>query len=292
MPDLSIIIVNWNTVGILVDCLVSIEETTNNLELEIIVVDNASSDGSPDHVREYFPHVKLMANTDNVGFARANNQALRVMTGRLALLLNSDTIVKNGALEAMVKFMDEWPQAGIIGNRLLNKDGSHQESWAAFPSLSSELLGKNFRTKKKVAQDTYEVDWIGGASLLIRPEVCEQIGLLDEDFFMYSEETDWCYRVKEVGWQIYYLDYAPIIHLGGGSASRASAKQLLRLYRSKIRFFDKHYGAIKTNALIYGVVGANMLGLARSVVQRKGTDHITARWQLIKGVFLSPRAEE
>lgn len=288
--DLSTIIVNRNTHDLLAQCLQSVYDTTSNLDFEVIVVDNASTDGSQAMIRQRFPQVCLIENDQNAGFARANNQALTVSQGRYSLLLNSDTIVLPQALEKMIHFADAHAEAGIIGCKLLNSDGSLQESWASFPTFWSEVLGRNFRVRWLVTEQplVYEVDWVGGACLLVRPAAINEVGLLDESFFMYSEETDWCFRMRRQGWKVYYLAGAEIVHLGGGSASRTSAAQLVRLYESKIRFFHKHYGAWQAGLLRYGLLAVNALGLARRALalplqsqEREVRRRLAAQWHLI-----------
>lgn len=306
MADLSIIVVNWNTKDLLSKCLQSIYDTTSNLAFEIIVVDNASTDGSQAMIRQQFPQVCLIENDQNVGFARANNQALTISRGRYFLLLNSDTIVLPYALEKMVQFADVHPEAGIIGCGLLNSDGSVQKSWASFPTFWSEMVGRNFRVRRLVEEDpaTYDVDWLGGACLLVRPEAVNEVGWLDESYFMYSEETDWCFRMRQQGWKVYYLPGAKIIHLGSGSASRASVAQLVRLYESKIRFFHRHYGFRQAELLRCGLLAVNALGLARRALawplhRQEGQDmchRLAAQWQLIcrlrRGQPVRPSSDE
>jgi hypothetical protein len=213
------------------------------------------------------------------------------------MLLNSDTIVLPAALNSMVRFADQYPEAGMIGCKLLNEDGSLQESWAAFPTLWSELTGRNLRRRRLVdeTQGAYEVDWVGGACLLARSSALRQIGFLDDTYFMYSEETDWCFRTRQQGWKIYYLSEAEIIHLGGGSANRASLTQMVRLYESKIKFFDKHYGKFQARLLRYGLALANGLGLIRRALgsalsssQPETGQRLTVQWQLMKHLLRGP----
>ena len=246
--DLSIVIVSWNTRDLLAQCLQSVLGGIADLDYEIIVVDNASTDGSQAVVREQFPQVRLVENTENLGFAQANNQAIRISQGKYVLLLNSDTIVHAGALEAMVSFANHHPQAGIVGCKLLNADGSLQASWAQFPTLHSEFLGRNFRQRRRVegAREVYEVDWVGGACLLARRKAVDEVRLLDGDYFMYSEEVDWCYRMAKAGWKTYYLPEAEVTHLGGGSSRKSAGPMAVQLQRSKLRFFRKHYGPSRT----------------------------------------------
>lgn len=246
MNTLSIIIVNWNTRDILLDCLESIAAHPPSRPYDIWVVDNASNDGSVTAVRARYPHVQLIENAANRGFAAANNQAIHASHGDYLLLLNSDTLVREGALERLALFLDAHPRVGIAGACLLNADGTLQPSWAAFPSLWSELLGRNMRVcrpyRTNDGSTAYAVDWVGGAALLIRRTTVEQIGDLDEGYFMYSEETDWCFRARQAGWDVCYLPDALIVHLGGQSSRKASIRMKVQLYRSKLRFYTKHYG--------------------------------------------------
>ncbi len=253
LPDLAIILVNWNTRELLLDCLAALPAAVGPLHAEVWLVDNGSTDGSVEAVRAQYPQVQIIANHDNRGFAAANNQAIRASQSRHVLLLNSDTVPYPGSLVALVHFLDVHPTVGVVGARLLNGDGSLQPSWAAFPTVWSELLGKNIRMRRPFLSSNgtlaYAVDWVGGACLLIRRSVIEQIGLLDEHYFMYTEEADWCYRVKRAGWEICYYPQAEVIHLGGQSSKKASARMKAELYRSKLIFFRKHYGLLRTLAL-------------------------------------------
>lgn len=266
MVDLSIVIVNWNTRALLADCLDSVYAQAEGLVLEVFVVDNASADGSPAMVRERFPQVRLVANTANVGFAPANNQAIRQAVGRHVLLLNSDTVVHAGALRQMVAFLDAHPRCGVAGACLLNGDGSLQASWAQFPSLWSEVLGRNLRVRQPLpgaaGQPAFAVDWVGGACLMIRRAAIDQVGLMDERFFMYSEETDWCYRVKQAGWAIAYLPEARVTHFGGASSRQNNVKMFVELNRSKLYFFRKHYGPVRAGLLRLSLLGATVAKMA------------------------------
>jgi GT2 family glycosyltransferase len=266
--DLSIIIVNWNTSALLRQCLKSVYDTTPRFVFEIIVVDNASSDESTSMVEEQFPSVVLIKNIQNVGFAPANNQGMDIAKGRYVMLLNSDTIVLPGALDTLMQITESHPEIGVIGPQLLNIDNTVQKSWSRFPTLWSELLGINFRQRKPVegVPHAYDVDWIGGACMLVQTKTMEDVGKLDADYFFYSEEMDWCYRIKQKGWKIWYLSNAQIHHLGGGSSNRASLKQLLLLYRSKLLYFKKHHGRMRTTLLRYGFVLVNALGVIRRMI--------------------------
>lgn len=251
--DISIIIVNWNTRQLLKDCLDSLQANPGAVSCEIWVVDNASTDGSVEMLRADYPHVNLIQNRANVGFARANNQAMRKASGRYLLLLNTDTRVTPGAVDAMLNLAEEKPQAGIVGACLFNADGSFQASYAEFPNLWREFLilsglgrlffGNFYPNHAPIPGEMpHPVDYVQGACLLVRREAYEEVGGLDEGYFMYSEEVDWCFAMRDAGWQIWYQPEAAIIHLGGASsASRPTAREL-DLYLSRVRFFRKHYG--------------------------------------------------
>ena len=253
MNDVSVIVVNWNTRPLLASCLRSVFETAGDLRPEVIVVDNGSTDGSVEMVRRDFPAVRLIANQGNRGFVRANNQALSIAQGRYLLLLNSDAVLLPGSLRRMVQFAEEHPQAGIVGPQILNPDGSFQSSYMDFPTLFSELLLMTKLSKlvrgpyfpsypPRRSQETRAVDWMQGACLLIRRETVAEIGGMDEDFFMYSEEVDWCWRARQAGWMVYYLPTATVLHWGGQSSSRSPARRRVMVYESKRRFLEKHHG--------------------------------------------------
>lgn len=261
--DLSIILVSWNTRKLLAQCLDAIPGSVKNLAVETIVVDNASQDGSAEMVRHDYPQVRLIASEQNLGFASGNNLALPTCRGRHILLLNTDTIPQPGALAEMVTYMDAQPQVGITGAHLLNSDGSFQFSVADFITVAGEslqllglatrLYGPQFPSHKPVASlEPQAGDWVLGACLMIRRETFEQIGPLDEGYFMYTEETDWCYRAKQAGWQVVYLPTAYVVHLGGQSAANQPTAKRNQLYASKVRFFRKHYGPMA--AFLFSVV--------------------------------------
>lgn len=267
MADLSIVIVNWNTCDLLVQCLESVYETAGDLELEVIVVDNGSTDGSVGVVRERFPQVCVVANSENVGFVRANNQAMARCQGRHVLLLNSDTRVLPGALGELVRFMDARPGAGVAGVRLLNPDGSFQASHSPFPTLWREFLmlsglGRRFVRPRYpsygpgLEEGARQVDYVEGACLLARREAIDQVAGLDERIFMYAEDVDWCYRFAQAGWEVWYLPQVTIVHYGGQSTRQRQGRMEAELYRSRVYFFRKHYGPLQSGllkALIYGV---------------------------------------
>jgi GT2 family glycosyltransferase len=247
--DVSIVIVNWNTKKLLLDCLSSISQTTSGSRIETIVVDNGSYDGSPQEVHKQFPQVTLIQNTENRGFARANNQALARATGRYVLFLNSDAQLTEGALNNLVTFMDTTPGAGIAACQYLNQDGSKQNSFDNFPTLATELLNKaalktlfpaKYPSKKREYTNPLEVDSVIGACMIVRAEAIEQVGTLDEDYFFFIEETDWCFRMKQAGWKIYHLPHIKIYHLQGKSKEKNPSKAWIEYYRSIYIFFKKH----------------------------------------------------
>lgn len=250
--DASIIIVNWNTRDLLAQCLESVYTHPPNGDFEIFVVDNASTDGSAAMVRERFSQVRLIENAENLGFARANNIGIINSFGRYILLLNSDTVVLPDGLSRLVAFMDTHPDAAVIGPKSLNADGTFQASYVDFPTLMSELIvitglarclrggyypGHSLRQSLTVR----EADWVGGACMLVRRTAIQEVGVLDERFSMYAEEMDWCFRMRQRGWQVYYLPDAEIIHVGGASTPRNKALKRLRLRTSELLFFSKHY---------------------------------------------------
>lgn len=256
-PEVSIIIVNWNTRQLLLDCLAALPAATAGIETEVWVVDNGSHDGSVAAVAAAFPDAFIIANPDNRGFAAANNQALRASSGRYVFLLNSDTVAQPGSITRLAQFLDTHPAVGVVGPRLLNADGSLQPSWALFPNLLTELTGKKIRWRwpypTRDGTIAYATDWIDGAAMMLRREVVKQVGLLDESYFMYTEEVDWCYRIKRAGWPICYLPEASIVHLGGQSSKQAATRMKAELYFSKLRFFAKHYGQEAALALGIGL---------------------------------------
>jgi GT2 family glycosyltransferase len=280
--DVSIIIVNWNTAQLLAKCLESIYKAGSQYSFEIIVIDNGSQDESVSMISHHFPLVTVIINAENLGFAFANNQGMSIGRGRYLMLLNSDTIVLPGTIDRLIQVADTNPQLGVLGPKLLNSDGTLQKSWASFPSILSELTGRNFRTRMSVPNNpfAYEVDWIGGACMLVRYRTVEEVGKMDDNFFFYSEELDWCYRIKKKKWKIWYLTNAEIYHLGGGSASRGSLEQLIRLYQSKLRYFGKYHSNLRVKILRYGLAVVNALGVVRRIVFFNWSNRKVA-WQRI-----------
>ncbi len=262
--DLSIIIVNWNVKDLLRDCLASLlKAVTASLNYEIIVVDSASHDGSVNMVRAEFPQARLIASHENLGYAKGNNVGAVAAQGRYLLLLNPDTVVKPGALLELVTYLEARPSVGAVGPQLLWPDGSLQSSRRHFPSLGSlfwesTLLGQWFphhpyaeyyRMATTPPDVPQRVDWLVGAAILIRREAWQQVGFLDQTFFMYFEETDWCHRCTRAGWEIHYLPTAQITHYEGKSSQQVVAARAIRFQRSKIRYTAKYFGQFWASGL-------------------------------------------
>ena len=263
MVDLSIIIVNWNTKEYLLHCIDSILQKKGSIPMEIIVIDNGSRDRSGEEVKRQFPGLRLIENGRNLGFAKAVNQGLRVSSGRYLLLLNPDTQLREGAIENLVSFMESHAEAGVAGAQLLKGDGSKQNSIANFPSLTTELLNKNllrrlfpkkFPGKEKDYPEPIEVDSVIGACMMVRRDVLDQVGLLDEDYFLFLEETDWCYRIKRAGWRIYYVPQAEVYHFQGKSAETVKKRARVEFYRSRYQFFKKNRGYLQWFILLIGLL--------------------------------------
>ncbi|MBI4686408.1 MAG: glycosyltransferase family 2 protein [Nitrospirae bacterium] len=262
---LSVVIVSYNTIGLLEACIRSVLSNLPTCS-EIIVVDNASTDGSSEMIKKTFSMVRLIENKENLGFGKANNQGITISRGQYILLLNSDAEIKPNAINIMINFIGEYPTIGMIGPRLLNDDGTTQPSVSTLPNLWYVFL-RMFRLKglfptflktvalryglfghtvkshfQSEANKALEVDFITGACMLIRRDVIEQVGMFDENFFMYVEDVDLCKRIKESGWKIYYYPESEIVHFGGRSSGGACRDLSFVSYKSLYYYFRKHYG--------------------------------------------------
>ncbi len=255
--DISIIVVNWNTVDMLRDCLTSVVQNLDDLDAEVIVIDNASSDGSQEMVGREFQNVVLIKNKENVGFAAANNQGFRIAKGEYVLLLNSDTIVHGDVLKQSVNYLVEHKSVGAMGCRVLNTDGSVQLTCSEFPTLTNLLVMSSGLWKLKSPRwfgKYLMTDWqrdsersvevISGCYLLLRQEVIREVGPLDEHFFFFGEETDWCYRIRSADWQLMFAPVGEITHHGGGSVKKLNHKRDLLLTNSKVKLHRKHGGLV------------------------------------------------
>jgi GT2 family glycosyltransferase len=300
--DLSIIIVSWNVAGLLRDCLRSIDANRGALDLEVIVVDSASSDNSVTMVQSEFPWVTLLACTENVGFPKGNNLGLAKANGRYVLLLNPDTVVLDDALSKMMAYMQQNPEVGVLGCQLRNGDGTVQSSKRRFPTLITaffestwlETVAPSGVMASYYAQDladdaVNDVDWVVGACMLAPRQVVDTVGGMDEAYFMYSEELDWCRRIKDSGWRVVYYPEAQIIHYVGQSSDQAVVARHINFQQAKLRYFRKYNGRFAAGVLrlflllnyawqmgIEGVKG--MLGHKRPLRRQR----IQAYWQVIR----------
>jgi len=271
--DLSITIVNHNNREMLDKCLSSIYGGTSGIEFEVLVVDNASGDGSAAMVRGKYPQVSLMENGEPMGFAANQNQMLRRATGEFVALLNNDTEVKPGTFESLVAFMRAQPRAGLAGPRLLNPDGSLQQSCYRTPTLGvllydaffiSSLFPRSLRFGgyKLWGHDTVrEVQSIGGACMVARAEAVREVGLLDERFFMYFEDHDWCLRFRRAGWKVFFTPDAQVVHHGGGSEGQLGHDQFDTFYKGMNLYYEKHYGRGSLRAVAFLNVTGSLLRL-------------------------------
>ncbi len=256
MLDLSIVIVNWNTRDLLRDCLRSVYQSEGEFTFEAIVVDNCSNDGSPGMVREEFPQVHLIESGTNAGYACANNLGLRRLQARYYLLLNPDTVLPPHALEEMVAFMDAHPEAGMAGPKLVMADGSLDLACRrAFPTIENSFyklfgLSRLFPNSRRFGQynltyldpdETAEVDSVVGAFLMVRREVVEQVGGLDEQYFMYAEDLDWALRAKKAGWKVYYYPEVTVLHYKRQASDQNPRKAQFEFWRAMYIFYNKHY---------------------------------------------------
>ena len=302
MFDLSIIIVSWNVQDLLRQCLASVDAGRGNLELEVIVVENASSDGSAEMVAADFPWVELILQKENVGFTRGNNQGIARATGRYLLLLNPDTKVLGQALIQMVDWMDSEATVGALGPQLLFPDGSVQSSRRRFPTLATGFFESTWLQSiapRSITRHSYvmdrpddavtEVDWVMGACLMVRREACEQVGPLDEGYFMYSEEMEWQRRIKDAGWRVIYYPPAQVVHHEGKSSEQAVAQRHIHFQRSKLRYYRQVHGRSAAGALRLFLLAsfAWQLGLEalKGIIGHKRPlrrQRVSAYWEVLK----------
>lgn len=260
---LSIILVNYNAQELTKNCIQSVYEKTKNISFEIILVDNNSIDGSCEIIKKQFSQVKIIINKQNKGFAYANNQAMQIATGKYILLLNNDTILKNNALDKMVAFMDSNPKVGALTCKLFDADEKTiQRNCRTFPtpfgtlfgraSLLTRLFPNNPLSAKNTLSDwnydsIREVDWVSGAALMVRNEIINNVGVLDDKtYYMYWEDTDWCKRIRDAGWKIYFIPEAEIIHFCGKGGTKLknlkhNLKMMFHMHYSAYKYFYKYY---------------------------------------------------
>jgi GT2 family glycosyltransferase len=256
--DLSTIIVNYRSRRALLDCLGSLQMDAAGFEHEIVVVDNDPSDGTLEVLAERFPKVRGIANAENVGFARAVNQGIAATTGEFVMTLNPDCFIERGSLAALAGYLRAHPRAGVVGPRMIGRDGRLQYSARSFPdhltflfnrySLLSLLFPRNRWTRRYLLSDwdhasVRSVDWLSGACLMVRRSAIEQVGPMDEAYFMFNEDVDWCRRMKQAGWDVVYVPDALVHHDIGASRKRVAARVIVERHRGMIHYFHKHHPA-------------------------------------------------
>ena len=296
MKDLSIVIVTYNSKDFLRTCLNSVILQTKGISFETIVVDNASSDQTRDLIEKEFPDVKFIRNDHNVGFAAANNLAIKETSSRYVLLLNPDTEILDGAIQKMIQFMDEHSKAGISSCKLMYQDGSFQANAYSFPTIwnmfteatflyrlfpKTKLFGSYHLTYLDYSKDN-QVDWLIGAFYLIRREVIKTIGLLDEQYFMYTEDLDYCYLAKKAGFEIWYSPKAKIYHFYGGM-SGISERSVVWTHRSQILFYKKYFESAK----IFTLILFKCVGLILRMLRYFIVGMLTADKKLLKKAWLA-----
>lgn len=256
MSQISVIIVSWNALGYLRNCLASIRATADGLVREIIVVDNESSDGSPEMVEREFPEVTVIRSGGNLGFARANNLAIQRATGPWLALINSDVVVHPGCFSELIKFLEQHPQVGLAGPRISGGDGNLQISCRRFPTVWNyaccvlaldRVLGRwplfsGFEMRHWDYERQGEVEMLSGCFWMARKAAVDQVGGLDERFFFYAEDIDWCKRFRDAGWKNMFLPQATATHFGGGSSANAPLRYSIEMLRANLTYWRKHHG--------------------------------------------------
>jgi GT2 family glycosyltransferase/glycosyltransferase involved in cell wall biosynthesis len=294
---LSAVIVSYNTRQMTLECLRRLMPELQGLDHEVWLVDNASTDGTADDVGQHFPHVKLIRNAVNRGFGAANNQAIREAAGEYVLLLNTDAFVKPGAVRALLDFATSRPDTAVVGPKLLNRDGSLQLSCYRFPSprraaCEHLLLTAAFPNHAGVGDyrawphdRARDVDFVTGACMLVRRSAIRQVGLFDESFFFYGEETDWCRRFRSAGWKVAFTPAAQVVHYGGASGKSDSAKTFHEFHAARERFIQKHHGRLglftfRTFEVVGSIARISLFGLASLIPGRARERHreLVAKW--------------
>lgn len=295
-PELSVVVVNYNTAHLLPAMFEALERAAAGLALQVIVVDNASRDASAALIRERWPQVELIANDANVGFGRANNQAIPLLRGRHVLLLNTDAFVSPDTLAKTLAYMRSHPDCGVLGVRLLGRDGAQQPSCRWFPTPANTFLMRTGLARwvpwvRGVDDPRWDparsrdCDWVPGCYYLMPREVVERVGLFDPRFFLYSEEVDHCKRVRQAGWRVHYFADTTVVHLGGESAKTAgeiteSGRQISALQiESELLFFRKHHGALGVWAALLLTALADAYLALKWIVKRRGIAGTGAYWK-------------
>ncbi len=305
--DVSVIIINYNVKYFAEQCIRSVYAATEGLRAELFVVDNNSSDGSIEHLTPLFPEVQFIENDNNLGFGRANNIALERSTGRYLLILNPDTLIREDSLRMMIRYMDEHPEVGAMGPKILTRDGSFDKTskrglptpWVAFCRISglsvlfphSKLFGRYdllYLDSDKPAQ----VDSLAGSCMMVRSETYDQVGGFDEDFFMYGEDIDWSYRIKLAGWEVHYAPVTEIVHFRGESTRRSTNFDRDKAFYGAMHLFvDKHfrsrYPFLGHKLIDLGIVLASMFARLRQLYRRIGWSFID--WILLWSALAAAR---
>jgi GT2 family glycosyltransferase len=303
MIELSIVVLSWNTRELTLACLDSIARALGTpgaadaaLAFEVIVVDNGSDDGTADAVRARFPWVDVVALPGNLGFSAGNNVGLRRARGPVALLLNSDTVVNRDAVVRCLAFLAAEPRAGVVGPQLLHPDGRLQNSVHSPPSLLTELVPKavlewcfprRFPSKRRPSATPIPVEAVLGACMFVRREAWESAGLLPErEFFLFLEETDWCWSLRDAGWQVFHVPDARITHLSGGSSKKkVPARTRIEYHRALYRFFRKRRGEVAAASVVALRVTKGLVALVgrlpAALVSARGRERLAERWQVL-----------
>jgi len=293
--DLSIIIVNYNTKQLTLNCLQSVYESVTDYHFEVILIDNDSKDGSVEAIRQAYPQVQLIANTENTGFSKANNQGMRVSQGRYVLLLNSDTVVEPDTFDIMLRFMDEHLEVGASGCKVVLPNGSLDKACKrGFPTPSATFYYVSGLTRlyphhphinayHRGDLDENEpspIDCLVGAFMLVRREVIDQVGMLDETFFMYGEDIDWCYRIQQAGWVNYYYPKAKITHHKRASSRNKPYKITYEFHRAIYVLYRKHFKDQHpwwVNSLMYLGMGAKLVAAMTLNTAAKGLQALRSK---------------
>lgn len=289
MKDLTIGIVSYNNKELVRKCISSIYDSQPEISYEIILVDNNSADGTVQDIKKEFSEVKIIENATNLGFAAANNRAISESKSRYFLMLNPDTVVLKDSLDNLVRFMDSHPEAGAAGPKLLNEDGTTQHSCKKFLDLKTAffidtlagLLFPNFEKRYRMNDFNYgktaEVDQPMGACLLVRRETINKVGLLDERFFFFFEEVDWCYRIKKSGWKIFFVHNSEVFHYKGqGYKDENVSERIFLWHKGKYKFIEKHYGKFASGVLRGFVILSSLLFLVKNLLLGKSNQALRA----------------
>jgi len=298
---LSVIVVNWNAKTFLLKCVASaLRQSLQNPDLlEIIVVDNASSDGSQRAVRDSFPEVTLIINDENYGFAKGNNIGIRASTGHYLFLINSDVVVAEGCFAKLIDYMDEHPEIGMLGPRIVGSDGKVQRSCMGYPSLwntlcrafaldslfpASRLFGSHLLTFWN-HDDTRPVEVINGCFWVLRRSAMEEVGLLDERFFIYGEDMDWCKRFNDSGWKVVFYSEAEVLHYGGASSANAPIRFHVEMQRANYQYWMKHHSRLAaTSFLLISFLHHSLRIVAEVAAYSLGHDRSASAHRIKRGV--------